>query len=146
MARRPSSSADQFTYVAAPTVTSVSPSGGPSGGGTSVILTGTGFSGATAVKFGTTNATIYTVNSATQITATDPAGNWCRGCHQPPRQVARRPPRARISSPTAISPMSPASVRPPARRAAAPAWSSPAALSPEQRPCFWQPAPLQALP
>ncbi len=68
------SSADQFTYVAAPTVTSVSPSGGPSGGGTSVILTGTGFSGATAVKFGTTNATIYTVNSATQITATDPAG------------------------------------------------------------------------
>ena len=68
------SSADQFTYVAAPIVTSISPSGGPSGGGTSVIITGAGFSEASAVSFGTTNATSFTVNSDTQITAIDPAG------------------------------------------------------------------------
>jgi hypothetical protein len=69
-------SADQFTFVAAPTVTGVSPKSGPASGGTSVIITGTGFiglSGAAAVAFGGTNATSYTVNSATQITATAPA-------------------------------------------------------------------------
>ena len=68
------SSADHFTYVAIPTVTAVSPSSGPATGGTSVTITGTGFTGATAVKFGTANAAAYTVNSATQITATAPAG------------------------------------------------------------------------
>jgi hypothetical protein len=39
-----------------------------------VVITGTNFTGATAVKFGANNATSYTVNSATQITATSPAG------------------------------------------------------------------------
>ena len=47
------SSADQFTYVAAPTVTGVSPAAGPLAGGTAVTITGTGFTGATAVDFGT---------------------------------------------------------------------------------------------
>jgi hypothetical protein len=71
-------SADQFTYVAAPTVTVISPNSGPTAGGTSVIITGTNLTGATGaagVKFGSTNATSYTVNSATQITATAPAGS-----------------------------------------------------------------------
>ncbi|WP_179217928.1 S-layer family protein, partial [Delftia sp. K82] len=68
------SAADQFTYVAAPTVTSVSPTAGPAAGGTSVVITGTNLSGATAVTFGATAATGFTVNSATQITATAPAG------------------------------------------------------------------------
>ncbi|AYV46331.1 hypothetical protein CFHF_15635 [Caulobacter flavus] len=68
------SAADQFTYVAAPTVTSISPTAGPIGGGTTVIITGTGLSGATAVTFGGTAATGYTVNSGSQITATAPAG------------------------------------------------------------------------
>ena len=36
----------------APTVTSVSPTAGPDGGGTSVTITGTNLTGATAVKFG----------------------------------------------------------------------------------------------
>ncbi len=66
--------ADQYTYVAAPTVTSISPTSGPATGGTTVIITGTNFSGATAVTFGGTAASGYTVNSATQITATAPAG------------------------------------------------------------------------
>jgi uncharacterized protein YhjY with autotransporter beta-barrel domain len=69
------SAADQFTYTAAPAVTAMSPISGPTSGGTSVVLTGTGFSGATAVTFGATAATGFTVNSATQITATAPAGS-----------------------------------------------------------------------
>ncbi|QXU40125.1 MBG domain-containing protein [Pedobacter sp. D749] len=67
----------QFTtsvQVAAPTVTALSPTSGPTGGGTSVTITGTNFSGTTAVTFGATSATGFTVNSATQITATAPAG------------------------------------------------------------------------
>ena len=44
---------DQFTYnAAAPTVTAVSPNNGPEAGGTSVTITGTNLSGATAVHFG----------------------------------------------------------------------------------------------
>ena len=57
---------DRFTYTAAPTVTSVSPTSGPSGGGTSVSITGTNFvnvSTSTGVKFGSTNATGITALS-----------------------------------------------------------------------------------
>ena len=72
------SAADRFTYtavaVAAPTVTGISPSSGPAAGGTLVTITGTGFSGATGVDFGTTAATDVTVVSATTITADSPAG------------------------------------------------------------------------
>ena len=69
------SSADQFTFIAAPAVTGVSPSSGPTAGGTSVTITGTGFTGATAVQFGGAAASSFTVVSATQITATAPAGS-----------------------------------------------------------------------
>ncbi|MCD9087349.1 Ig-like domain-containing protein [Stenotrophomonas sp. SY1] len=61
--------------AAVPTVTSVAPNSGPSAGGTSVTITGTGFTGATAVRFGATNAGSVIVNSATSITATSPAGS-----------------------------------------------------------------------
>jgi hypothetical protein len=57
-----------------PTVTRVFPNGGPQGGGSEVKVTGTGFTGATAVKFGSSNAASFTVNSATSITAVSPAG------------------------------------------------------------------------
>jgi hypothetical protein len=68
------SPADQFTYVTpAPTVTGVSPNSGTTAGGTPVTITGTNFSGASAVSFGGSPATSFTVNSATQITATSPA-------------------------------------------------------------------------
>ncbi len=69
----PVNSADEYTYLAPPTVTSVSPTDGPLAGGTSVTITGTTFTNVTAVKFGATNATSFTVNSATSITATSPA-------------------------------------------------------------------------
>jgi predicted hotdog family 3-hydroxylacyl-ACP dehydratase len=67
--------ADQFTYVAAPTVTSVAPNSGSFAGGTSVTITGTSFTGATAVKFGGAAAASFTVVNATSITATSPAGS-----------------------------------------------------------------------
>ena len=66
-------SADDFTYVAGPTITGLNPNGGTTAGGTSVTITGTNLTGATAVTFGGTAASSYTVNSATQITATSPA-------------------------------------------------------------------------
>ncbi|SFQ71287.1 reprolysin-like metallopeptidase [Hymenobacter arizonensis] len=53
-----------------PIISSFSPMAGPVG--TSVIITGTNFSGATRVTFNGTNAPSFTVNSATQITATVP--------------------------------------------------------------------------
>jgi hypothetical protein len=64
-----------FTYVAAPTITSINPTSGPVAGGTIVAITGTNFIGVLGVRFGTTNAASYTVNSATSITATSPAGS-----------------------------------------------------------------------
>ncbi|MBR0899398.1 IPT/TIG domain-containing protein [Bradyrhizobium tropiciagri] len=69
------SAADQFSYTSAPTVTAIAPATGPAAGGTSVAITGTNLTGATAVKFGATNAASFTVNSATSITATSPAGS-----------------------------------------------------------------------
>ena len=58
----------------APAVTGLSPTSGPVAGGTLVTITGTGFTGATAVDFGTTAATDVTVVNDTTITADSPAG------------------------------------------------------------------------
>jgi hypothetical protein len=57
---------------AAPTVTGVVPWTGPTAGGTAVIVTGTGLTGATKVLFGPVAATNVTVVSSTQLTATSP--------------------------------------------------------------------------
>ena len=75
-------SATNFTVVTAPlpTITSFTPASGPVG--TSVKITGTNFSGTvsggsfttSSVKFNTTTATTFHVDSATQITATVPTG------------------------------------------------------------------------
>jgi polyvinyl alcohol dehydrogenase (cytochrome) len=58
---------------ALPTVTKVAPAKGPVGGGTTVTITGTNFSGAMTVKFGAIGATSFVVDSATKITAVSPA-------------------------------------------------------------------------
>jgi IPT/TIG domain len=64
--------ADQYTYKVLPqAVTKVSPTSGPTTGGTTVTFTGTGFTGATKVLLGA--ATSFSVVSATQITAVSPA-------------------------------------------------------------------------
>ncbi len=65
-------SAEEYTYTSAPAVTGVSPSAGPVKGGASVTISGTGFTGATKVMFGSTAATSFKVNSDSQITAVSP--------------------------------------------------------------------------
>jgi hypothetical protein len=57
----------------APHIDSIGHPYGALAGGTSITITGTGFTEATAVKFGTTDAASYNVDSATQITAVSPA-------------------------------------------------------------------------
>jgi hypothetical protein len=67
--------ADLFTYYSlVPVVYSLSTLIGSQSGGTSVTITGGGFTGATAVTFGTVSAAKFTVNSATSITAVTKAG------------------------------------------------------------------------
>jgi len=58
-----------------PTVTSVSPNLGARAGGGTVTISGTSLGDATAVSFGATAATSFTVNSSTSITATVPPGS-----------------------------------------------------------------------
>ena len=71
--------ADSFTGVVEfpnPVISAMSPSMGPTGGGTPVTITGTGFSQATEVTFGGVDALTFAVNAAgTQITATAPPGS-----------------------------------------------------------------------
>jgi IPT/TIG domain len=68
---------DHYTYVAplAPTVTGVSPATGPSAGGTTAWITGTGFTGAGAVSFGTIAAAGFSVVSDNLIVVPSPAGS-----------------------------------------------------------------------
>ncbi|MBP2708543.1 IPT/TIG domain-containing protein [Microbispora sp. RL4-1S] len=58
-----------------PVLVEVTPDQGPLAGGTTVTLTGTGFTGATAVRFDATPAPAFTVMSNTVITATTPPGS-----------------------------------------------------------------------
>ncbi len=62
-----------FVFVAPPTVAHVSPASGPEEGGTVVTITGTHLGGARSVKFGAANATSFTVNSESSLTAVAPA-------------------------------------------------------------------------
>jgi hypothetical protein len=65
-----------YTYngVAAPVVSTVSPTSGPAAGGNTAVINGSSFTNATAVTFGSTAATSFTVVSATVINATVPPG------------------------------------------------------------------------
>jgi len=68
------SSADEFTYVDAPVVTSLTPDSGSAAGGTPVTITGTDLTGATTVTVGGTEVTGLDVVNGTTIHATTPAG------------------------------------------------------------------------
>jgi hypothetical protein len=57
-----------------PAITGLSPVSGVFAGGTLVTITGTGFTGATSVDFGSAPATDVTVDGDTQVTALSPAG------------------------------------------------------------------------
>jgi uncharacterized repeat protein (TIGR03803 family) len=60
------------TFKVLPTIASFTPPSGPVG--TPVVITGTGLSQTTLVKFGTVKATSVTLNSDTQVTAEVPTG------------------------------------------------------------------------
>lgn len=70
--------ADAFTYLAAPVVTAISPTSGPPAGGTSVTISGSGFTSDAIVYFGPVDsaheARNVVVVSSSEITATAPAG------------------------------------------------------------------------
>jgi phospholipase C len=72
----PVGAGDRFTYVApgqAPIVKKVEPDTGSSSGGTSVTVTGSGFTGVTEVMFGSIPASSFTVSSKTGLLAVSPA-------------------------------------------------------------------------
>ena len=58
-----------------PTVTAVNPTSGPTTGGTVVTIIGTNFTGVTAVQFGGSFASSFTVISSTELNAATPAGS-----------------------------------------------------------------------
>jgi len=67
--------ADVYGYsLKVPTVTSVAPDSGPAAGGTAVTISGRLFRHSSAVDFGTTPATSFTVVNSKEITAVAPAG------------------------------------------------------------------------
>ena len=71
--QHPQSDADQYTYLAKPTVTALSPKTGPAAGGTTVTVTGTNLASATSVTFGGTAVTPTSV-TGTSLKAVSPAG------------------------------------------------------------------------
>jgi hypothetical protein len=68
----PGNTGDRYSYIPAPAVTKLLPKTGPVAGGTSVTITGSNFTGVTAVNFGAVAASSVTVNSSTSITAVTP--------------------------------------------------------------------------
>ena len=70
------SSADQFTYTAAPapSVSGLSTTSGSVVGGTDVVVTGSYFTGASSVEFGGVSASSFTVLSDSAIEAFSPGG------------------------------------------------------------------------
>jgi hypothetical protein len=78
-------------YIPLPTVATLSPETGPAGDGTAVTITGANLGEASAVDFGSSSATSFTVDSQNSITAVS-GGDGDRGCdrdhaggHQPDR-------------------------------------------------------------
>jgi hypothetical protein len=66
--------ANAFTYVPPPAVTSVSPTSGPTTGGTTITVTGSAFVSGATVRVNGVAATGVTFLSATQVRAVTPAG------------------------------------------------------------------------
>ena len=71
----PTSVNDLFAY-GPPVVTALTPNVGPSAGGTSVVVTGSGFLPGATVSFGSTPAASVTFNSGTSLTVVSPPGHF----------------------------------------------------------------------
>jgi len=67
-----SRAADLFTYVSRPIVAAISPTSGPTSGGTEVTITGDNFAPQSVVRFGTSVAASARVLSPTEIRAISP--------------------------------------------------------------------------
>jgi hypothetical protein len=65
---------DEYVFPYA-LISSISPSSGPGGGGTTVTVNGIGFAGVSKVKFGTAAATHVTIYSDSKLTAATPAAS-----------------------------------------------------------------------
>ncbi|MBS0655325.1 MAG: IPT/TIG domain-containing protein, partial [Verrucomicrobia bacterium] len=61
--------------AAQPVITNISPATGPSSGGTTITITGSGFTGTTAVTFGTVPAASFAVSSDSSMSVTSPV-HW----------------------------------------------------------------------
>jgi hypothetical protein len=123
-----------ITEFALPTVTDVTPDNIPVAGGASVVITGTNFSGATAVTFGGVNATSFVVNNATQITAVAPARPAGTMTFASPLPAAPAPTPSTTTSPTARPTASPTNWSP--AGASSPGWAgtTPAFRRPSRAP------------
>jgi len=69
----PKVAAAGFTYLGPPAITGVAPNSGPLAGGVSVTITGSGFTGATAVLFGGISAKNLVVHNDSTLTVSAPA-------------------------------------------------------------------------
>ncbi|MET8629721.1 IPT/TIG domain-containing protein [Kitasatospora sp. NPDC004669] len=74
------SNSSAFFYVAAPTVTSLTPGIGPAAPGGPIDVFGTGFATATSVAFGTVGTAVPTVLSDGHLTVTPPGHGAFTGC------------------------------------------------------------------
>ncbi len=63
-----------WAFASGPSVTGVTPATSPKGGGATVSIVGSGFTGASAVSFGSTPAASFEVDSDASITAVSPPG------------------------------------------------------------------------
>jgi hypothetical protein len=72
--KTPTVAAAKYTYVVVPTITSVTPNKGSSKGGTTVTITGSGLSLASAVHFGAAAGSDLVIKGATKLTVKSPKG------------------------------------------------------------------------
>ena len=91
-------SADQFTYLPPPTVTSLNPKTGPLAGGTSVTITGPDFTGATAVDFGSLAGLRFHLRIGHADHGHQPRGDGRGRCHDNHAGRNVQQPRRPISS------------------------------------------------
>ncbi|MCL5670044.1 MAG: IPT/TIG domain-containing protein [Acidobacteria bacterium] len=105
-----------FTYIAASSastgISGVSPSQGPTSGGTVVTVKGTGFQTGAAVAFGGVHSTAVTVTSSTQINAVSPpesSGTVAVTVTDPNAQPASLPSAFTYTSGPSVSSVSPTS-------------------------------------
>jgi hypothetical protein len=74
-----STASDRFDYVPSPSVIAIEPASGPEAGGTTVTVTGTNLSDATAVRFGAASAQTFEVLSEDEVKAVAPPGTGTVG-------------------------------------------------------------------